>query len=85
MKVLVFTSGDEQEMRDAKDLGKRLESDGYTVEYLDPEMPECANLQELYNVTSYPSFVVTADDGSVVHIWRDSIPLEYDIKMFLQS
>lgn len=83
MKVLVFTSEDSQETRDAKELGQNLADDGVEVEYFDPEMPETSGKQELYNIYSYPSFVVVSDDGQVVESWRGRIPLTGDIKIFL--
>jgi hypothetical protein len=83
MKVIVFTSSDGPEMRDAKDLGATLEQDGYNVEYFDPEDEETKSVQELYDIFSYPSFVVTQDDGTFIERWRGQTPLESDIKMFL--
>jgi hypothetical protein len=83
MKVLVFTAEDSQEIRDARDLGASLEQDGYTVEYHDAEDEGTPNLQELYDIYSYPSFVVAQDDGSFVERWRGKVPLGSDIRMFL--
>ena len=83
MKVLLFTFEDAPEMRDAKDLGASLEQDGYTVDYLDADEAETHTLLELYDVYSYPSFVVVQDDGTFVERWRGVTPLVSDIKMFL--
>ena len=85
MKVLVFTSEDSEEMRNAKDLGASLEGAGYEVAYHDAEEADTAALQELYDIYSYPSFVVTQDDGTIIERWRGRVPLESDIKMFLLS
>ena len=83
MKVLLFTSEDAPEMRNAKNLGASLQEDGFTVEYLDSEDEATHNLQELYDIYSYPSFVVVQDDGTFVERWQGVTPLLSDIKMFL--
>ena len=83
MKILVFTSEEGPEMRAAQDLGASLEQDGYAVDYLDAEEEETHNLQELYDIYSYPSFVVVQDDGAFVERWQGVTPLVSDIKMFL--
>ncbi|PIZ00568.1 hypothetical protein COY62_01875 [bacterium (Candidatus Howlettbacteria) CG_4_10_14_0_8_um_filter_40_9] len=79
MKVLVFTKGDGPEMRDALDLGKELEDEKVEVEYLDTEEPEGVSSVELYDIYSTPSFVITRDDGSIVNVWRGTIPPRSDI------
>ena len=83
MKVLLFTFEDAPEMRDARDLGASLEQDGYAVDYLDSEDEATHNLQELYDIYSYPSFVVVQDDGTFVERWQGVTPMVSDIKMFL--
>lgn len=83
MKVLVFTSEDSPEMREAKELAQNLADDGVEVEYYDPEMPEASGKQELYNIYSYPSFAVVSDDGQIIESWRGRTPLRDDIKIFL--
>jgi hypothetical protein len=83
MKVIVFTSEEGPETRAAKDMGASLEADGYSVAYYTTEDEQAHTLQELYDIYSYPSFVVTQDDGAFVERWQGSVPLESDIKMFL--
>jgi hypothetical protein len=83
MKVLIFTSEEGPDSRAAIDLGASLEAEGYGVEYYTTEDEKAHTLQELYDVYSYPSFVVAQDDGSFVERWIGVIPLSSDIKMFL--
>ena len=83
MKILLVTSEDGPEMREAKDLGSALEQDGYVVEYMDAETAETHAAQELYDIYSYPTFVVVQDDGTIIEKWPGITPLASDIKMFL--
>jgi len=80
MKVLVFTKGDGPEMRDAKERGAELEEERLEVEYYDTESPDGVSKAELYDIYSTPSFVVSRDDGSMVQIWRGSVPPKSDVE-----
>lgn len=79
MEVLIFTKDDGPEMRDALDLGKELEDEKIETEYYDTESPDGASKVELYDIYSTPSFVVIRDDGSIVNVWRGTIPPRSDI------
>lgn len=83
MLVKIFTKEDAPEMREALELGKRLEDEGYSVEYLDGDDSKSEQLIALYDVYSYPTFVVVRDDGTEYECWRGKLPLESDIKQFL--
>jgi hypothetical protein len=83
MKVMIFTSEEGPETRAAKDLGASLEAEGNSVEYFTTEDEHTHTLQELYDIYSYPSFVVAQDDGAFVERWQGTVPMESDIKMFL--
>lgn len=84
MVVKIFTQDDTVEVREALEFGKKLEEEGYTVEYFDADQPDAIAQMELYDIYSYPSFVVAKDDGSEIECWRGTVPLASDIKMFLQ-
>jgi len=85
MVLKIFTREDAPEMREAIEFGKRLEEDGFSVEYYDADSEDSTQQIELYDVYSYPSFVVAKDDGIEVECWRGKKPLEYDVKMYLGS
>lgn len=85
MVVKIFTREDAPEMREAKELGARLEDQDFEVEYLDADDAAATSRIELYDVYSYPTFVVAEDNGSEVECWRSKIPMESDIKQFLQG
>ncbi len=80
----IFTQDDTTEVREALEFGKKLEEEGYAVEYFDADKPESVQPMELYDIYSYPSFVVAKDDGTEIECWRGIVPLASDIKMFLQ-
>lgn len=85
MILKIFTKGDGPEARDAKELGAGLEAESYQVEYLDVDDQANTNQVELYDVYSYPTFIATGDDGTQIEIWRGRVPLESDLKMFLNQ
>jgi hypothetical protein len=85
MLVKIFTQGDGPEMREALDFGKRLEEEDYIVEYYDESDEKVSPQLELYDIYSYPTFVVAREDGQVIECWRVQIPLASDIKMFLNA
>jgi hypothetical protein len=85
MLVKIFTQGDGPEMRDALDFGKRLEEEDYDVEYLEATEEKIAPQLELYDIYSYPTFVVTRGDGQEIECFRGQIPLARDIKMYLNQ
>lgn len=84
MVVKIFTQDDTIEVREALEFGKKLEEEGYEVEYFDADQPEAVAPMEIYDIYSYPSFVVAENDGSEIECWRGTVPLASDIKMFLQ-
>jgi hypothetical protein len=85
MLVKVFTKDDGPESRQARELGIKLETEGYDVEYYDADDQKSTADLELFDVYSFPTFVVTENDGMEVECWRGTVPLESDIKMFLQQ
>jgi hypothetical protein len=85
MKLLIFTQGDSPETRSAKDLGALLEAEDHDVEYLEADSPEAEQRMELYDVYSYPTFVVAQENGSELECWRGLVPLESDLKHFLNQ
>jgi hypothetical protein len=85
MLVKIFTKDDYPESREAKDLGARLEAEDYDVEYLDADDQAVTNMIELYDVYSYPTFVVVSEDGQEIQCFRGQTPLESDLKIFLNG
>lgn len=83
MVLKIFTKDDGPETRAAKEIGPYFEERKHEVEYYDAEDEACTNQLELYDIYSYPSFVVTRDDGSEVECWRGKIPLKGDVLNFL--
>lgn len=83
MVVKIFTREDAPEMRQAKEFGEKLEELDFDVEYLDADDNDSTGQIDLYDVYSYPTFVVATDDGAEIECWRGKIPMENDIKQFL--
>lgn len=83
MVLKIFTKEDGPESRNAKELGEKLQGEGYRVEFLDADNEESVQLVELYDLYSFPTFLVTKEDGTQIEIWRGQVPLESDVKMFL--
>lgn len=85
MILKIFTKDDYSESRDAKEFGSRLETEGYSVEYHDADDQHVAEMLELYDIYSYPTFLVVTEDGQEIECWRGLIPLVSDLKMFLNE
>jgi hypothetical protein len=85
MLVKIFTKDDFAETRDAKELGARLEADGFEVEYLDADDQHITDQIDIYDVYSYPTFLLVEEDGFQIECWRGQTPLESDIKLFLNQ
>lgn len=81
--VKVFTKDDYPETREAKDLAKKLEGGGFDVEYHDADDEHDTQLLEIYDVYSFPTFIIVEDNGTEIQNWRGIIPLESDVKQFL--
>lgn len=84
MILKIFTKEDAPEMRRAKEIGENIEGEGHVVEYFEADQPNTVSQAQLYDIYSYPSFVVTAEDGTVIETWRGEPPLESDLKFFLK-
>jgi hypothetical protein len=85
MIVKVFIRGDGPEMREAIDFGKRLEDEDYDIEYFDADDEKSASQVDLYDIYSYPSFVVAREDGQEIECFRGQMPLESDVKIYLNQ
>lgn len=85
MKVKIFTKDDYPETRQSKELGAKLEKEDFEIEYLDADDQHITDQIDLYDIYSYPTFIVVTDEGTEIQCWRGQIPLESDIKMFLQE
>ncbi|RJO61402.1 hypothetical protein C4544_02695 [candidate division WS5 bacterium] len=77
----MFIRGDAPEMRDARDLAERVKGAlDVEVEELDVEEREGKDVAEVYDIYATPSFLVTTDDGVVIHQWIGKIPAEFELK-----
>lgn len=85
MLVKIFTKDDFAESREAKDLGVKLEGDGFEVEYLDANDQHITEQIDIYDIYSFPTFIVVSEDGIQIECWRGQTPLESDVKMFLNN
>lgn len=85
MVLKVFTKSDGPESRAAKELGEKFEERDFEVEYYDSEDEACTNQLELYDLYSFPSFVVARDDGTEIECWRGIVPLFGDVLGFLDK
>lgn len=83
MILKIFTKEDSPETRQAKELGPYFEERKREVEYFEADSQEAVQQIELYDIYSYPSFVVARDDGTEVECWRGTVPLKDDILNFL--
>lgn len=83
MILKVFTKEDTRDMREAKELGKKFEERGFEVNYMDADDASATQQLELYDIYSFPSFIVARDDGGEVECWRGKVPLFDDIFNFL--
>lgn len=85
MILKIFTKDDGPQMRQAIELGQKLETEDYEVEYYDSEEMATTQLLELYDVYNFPTFVVTTEAGTPVETWRGQVALESDLKAFLNG
>lgn len=81
MKIKMFLRGDSPEMRDARELARRIkEALDIEAEELDIEEREGKEVAEVYDVYATPSFLVTTDDGVVINSWIGKVPAEFELK-----
>jgi hypothetical protein len=85
MKVYIFTKEDGPEMREAKEFGANLTTEGYDVEYYDCDEELSTPKIEIYDIYSYPTFVIAREDGSEIECWRGTVPIAGDFKNFLNQ
>lgn len=83
MVLKIFTKGESLETRSALELGENLEKMGNKVEYFDADQAETIQLLEIYDIYSFPTFLVTQEDGKLVAEWKGATPLEADVKSYL--
>jgi len=85
MKLRIFISGDDPEMRDALDVGERMKETECEVETYDAQEREGKEIAEVYDFYAFPAFVVITDDGSPINSWIGKIPAEFELKAALNS
>ncbi len=83
MILKVFTKEDSREMREAINLAKKFEERHFQVQYLDADDPATVQQVELYDIYSFPSFVVASEDGREIECWRGKVPLFDDVFNFI--
>lgn len=85
MILKIFTKGDGPDTRSAKELGEKFEEREFVVEYYESEDEASTNQLEIYDLYSFPSFVVTRNDGAEIECWRGRTPLFSDVLGFLDK
>lgn len=85
MKLRVYTKEEFPEEREAIDLAKRVENQGYQVDYFDLNEEESHMSAEVYDIYSSPALVVTQDDGKLAEIWQTNLPTESELFNFMRS
>jgi glutaredoxin len=85
MKVKVFWKRDCPNCPKAKELGKKLEADGASVEYYDVETSGGLAEAALLGVMTTPSVAVTRGDGAEVRVWRGEAPSLDEVKKTLEK
>ncbi|MGO3701592.1 MAG: hypothetical protein ACTJG2_00160 [Candidatus Saccharimonadales bacterium] len=59
---------------------------GRTVETIDPDTPEGADICRLYGIVEYPTVLATANDGSLLQMWRGvPLPLIDEVSYYDQA
>ena len=67
----------------AKELGKKLQATGVTVEYHNVKDADGLTEAVMHGVMATPSIVVVADDGTEKAVWRGSTPKFDEVKAAL--
>ena len=84
MKVMFFVSNKEAtESEEVVNLEARLAEEGYEVEVGIADNDELTEKLKLYDVVSFPTVAVLAEDGRLVEIWRGRLPLINEIRYYL--
>lgn len=84
MVLKIFTRGDGPESRDAVELGRRVNDEGYDVEYFDLDDQATQSLTDLYDIHSAPAAMVTTEDGKLIEIWQGEMTTESEIKNLMR-
>lgn len=58
----------------------------YSIEMMDVDSPEGAELANLHGITSYPAILALRDDGAFLQLWQDEhLPLMSEIDFYQQA
>ncbi len=74
MKLKVFTKIDCPKCPQAKDLAKKLEEKGTTVEWFNLDDEEGLSESVYFDVLSTPSMIIVDEADSEVKAWRGEVP-----------
>ena len=88
MKVLVLYRPNSEHGRLVEDFIRDYERAGHSgkIEVLNIDTREGSAIASLYDVTEYPSILVTRDDGSIVRAWQGKmLPLQNEVAAFAYS
>jgi diacylglycerol kinase family enzyme len=81
MKLIVVTSGDGPESREAISVAEDMRTEGFEVDTIDWESDEATTTAKLYDIYSMPAFIVVSGDGSLIERWQGSQrPMMSDIE-----
>ncbi len=84
IRLLVFWKPGCPKCPAAKELGKELEAEGVSVEYLN--ISESSGLAEaaMHGIMGTPSLVVVDGEGNELASWKAEVPAKADLKKVLQ-
>jgi hypothetical protein len=83
MKVKIFWQESCTRCPPAKELGKKLETEGKKVEYYDISTPDGLAEAMFHDVLSTPSLIVTDGLKKEIATWRGETPSMEKVKKFL--
>ena len=90
MKVLVLYQPDSEHRRTVetfvRDFKYQHEANANQLEILDVNTRDGAATATLYDVTQYPTVLVTADNGSIIKSWiGDNLPLMDELASYVYA
>ncbi len=83
MKIKIFTKDECPNCPQAKDLGKKLQTEGHNIEYHNISTIDGLTESSFYGIMSTPSILLTEDDGKEINAWRSTVPDIAEIKKVL--
>lgn len=89
MKLLIFYRPNSEYARSVETFihDFRAQYDPRTkIEVMNLDTRDGAAMASLYDVVQYPAFLVTSDDGTLIHAWEgENLPLMRDVAGYLAN